>query len=88
MPLTAAQLVHNPDFFFDDLVRGDHTIDQLILGPESSFCPHDGHRAVEPHTGKIYCLICGDDVPPAQLEAERLAAAAKQPYRPEMELPV
>ena len=77
MPVTASQLVCNPDFDFAD----------LVLGPESSFCPHDGRRALEPHTGKIYCTICGDDVPPEQLEAERKAAAALQPYSPALELP-
>lgn len=81
MPITAAQLVHDPDFHFDDLVSGDGTLDQLILGPTSSYCPHNGPRVYDPKHDEIICLVCGDIVPHAQLEAERATP------QPAIELP-
>jgi hypothetical protein len=69
--------MHDPDFDYADLNQG----------PQFSFCPHTGRRAVERCTGKLYCLTCGDDIPPEQLAAERQAAAARQPYHPALELP-
>lgn len=79
MAITPAQLAHDPDFQFPELVRAQDlaaaitaaTSKPLILGPESSYCPHNGERIYDPHSDEIICLICGDFVSHAQLEAER-----------------
>jgi hypothetical protein len=87
MPITAQDLVHNPDFSFADLQTAQQLVAALtappVLGPESSFCPHLGQRVYDPHDDEVICLVCGDIVPHAQLEAER---STPEP-QPEIELP-
>jgi len=85
MPTTTLDLVRNPDFDFQDLQLAQQlaaaitptiakvTSTPLILGPESSYCPHNGERVYDPRDDEVICLICGDFVSHAQLEAERTA---------------
>ena len=88
MPITALDLVRNPDFHFEELQLAQHLVaaprpQPPVLGPESSFCPHPHEcRIYDPHDDEVVCLKCGDIVSHAQLEAERTPTA-----EPEIELP-
>jgi hypothetical protein len=87
MPITAQDLVHNPDFSFADLQTAQRLVAALtappVLGPESSFCPHPAEcRIYDPHDDEVVCTKCGDIVSHTQLEAERTQTA-----EPEIELP-
>jgi hypothetical protein len=80
MPITALDLVHNPDFNFQDLQLAQQLAaaitatagTTLVLGPTSSFCTHpQDQRIYDPKEDEVICLACGDIVSHSQLEAER-----------------
>lgn len=77
MSVNLAALVRDIDFDFNN------------QGPDSSYCPHPRRaRRIEKFTGRVYCIVCGDDVPHAVIAAEAAAErAASGPIRPEEELP-
>lgn len=82
MAITAAQLVHNPDFNFYDLVHAQNLAAAAttastppVLGPEGSYCPHNGQRVYDAKNDEMICLVCGDFISHAQLEAERTTPA-------------
>ncbi|MFN8467242.1 MAG: hypothetical protein U0X20_16920 [Caldilineaceae bacterium] len=85
MAITALDLVRNPDFHFQDLVHAQQlaaAATPLNLGPDSSYCPHpQDKRIYDPRDDEVICLVCGDFVSHAQLEAERTTP------QPEIELP-